>query len=242
MDDDLAAMLSRRGRSAERPLNGLTLLLVEDSRYASEAVRLLSLRSGARIRRADCLRSAQRHLQSYRPDVVLVDLGLPDGSGTGLIAELAAQSPRRNVVLGTSGDAAGEAVARAAGADGFLPKPVASLANFQAAILRVLPAVRHTAGPRALRDEVVEADPLALREDLAQAAAALTAAGADIGYVAQFLLGLARLSHDLPLEQAVRGLATGAGGASGPGIANLHQLLQRRIDSDTSRQGGWRWP
>ena len=108
-------------------MTGLTVLVVEDSRFASEAMRLLCLRSGARIRRADCLRSAHRHLQTYRPAVVIVDLGLPDGSGADLIAELVAQPGRSTVVLGTSGDAAGEAVARAAGADGFLAKPVESL-------------------------------------------------------------------------------------------------------------------
>ncbi|MEL7345922.1 MAG: response regulator, partial [Pseudomonadota bacterium] len=77
-----------RPPTAEKPLLGQTLLVVEDSRFSCEAVRLLCLRSGARIRRADSIRSARRHLRTYRPSIILVDIGLPDGSGLDLIHEL----------------------------------------------------------------------------------------------------------------------------------------------------------
>ena len=50
-----------------QPLAGLTILAVEDSRFASESLRLLCLRSDARLRRADSLDQADRHLSVSAP-------------------------------------------------------------------------------------------------------------------------------------------------------------------------------
>ena len=102
--------------TSNRPLLGMTILVVEDSLYACDALRLMCLHSGARIRRADCLNSARRHLQVYRPSGVIIDLGLPDGAGEDLIRELAHAIPRVAVIIGISGDSDGSARAMQAGA------------------------------------------------------------------------------------------------------------------------------
>lgn len=213
-----------------RPLTGLTVLLVEDSRFASEAVRLLCLRSGARIRRADCLRSAHRHLRTYRPGVVIVDMGLPDGSGAELIAEIRGMRSALPVVLGTSGDTTLRAEALAAGADGFLEKPVECLAVFQEAILAALPPELRPPGLRVLCDTVIIPDPIALRDDLQHLAEVLKAGrdGAQIPYAAHFLASIARSAHDAALDQAARRLGR-TGGPSQADIRAVSGLLEARI-------------
>ena len=165
MTDDLDPLPLTPMPTAQRPLLGLTVLVVEDSRFASEAVRLLCLRSGARIRRADSLASSHKHLRTYRPNVVIVDLGLPDGSGAELIDELNKSANRVEVILGMSGDSGTAAIATAAGADGFIEKPIESLAQFQQIVLSSLPENAHQAGLRAVSDETIQPDPIALQDD-----------------------------------------------------------------------------
>lgn len=232
--DNLDDFMMTRPPTANRPLLGLTVLVVEDSRFASEAMRLLCLRSGARIRRADSLYHARRHLRVYRPSVVIVDLGLPDGSGTQLIADLAQASPRVDVLLGTSGDPDGHADAIKAGADGFLGKPISNLGQFQAAILDHLPQERRPKGLRVLSGETVQPDALALRDDLTAAASAIDEAGQaprKLGYLTQFLGGIARSTDDDPLEQAVAQLdeLNRNGQATASQLAQVSALVQARI-------------
>lgn len=216
-----------------RPLTGLTVLVVEDSRIASEAVRLLCLRSGARIRRADSIRSALRHLQTYRPGAVIIDMGLPDGDGAEMIATIARAMPRVPVVLGISGDPDNRAAAMRAGADGFLVKPIESLAVFQQAILSALPVEARPQGLRLLPDDVIAADPAALRDDLTQVADALSQADDTeaIEYIARFLAGVARSAHDRMLEDAATALARdhAHGRALATDLARISGLVQDRL-------------
>lgn len=212
MSDDTRRYLPHIEPTPQRPLQGMTVLVIEDSRFASEAIRLLCLRSGARIRRADSLAAAHRHLAVYRPSVVIADIGLPDGSGAEIIAELARASPRVPVLIGMSGDPGAEAAAWAAGADGFLPKPVESLAVFQQAILALVPVASAPRGPRALTLDTVAPDPVALEDDLVHAAEIIEGGGLGaMDYVAQFLGAVARSAHDPDLEAAAERLARGEG-------------------------------
>lgn len=207
-----------------QPLQGLTVLAVEDSRYASDALRLLCRRAGARLRRAETLAQARAHLRTYRPDVLLVDLGLPDGSGAALINEVAQGAQRPAVVLGISGLGTGRRAALAAGADGYLEKPVESLAAFCAAILHHLPDRHGAAAPEG--GDAVQADPLALADDLRRAIRFLDAPDHPRGrYVAGFVAGLARQVHDGALAEAAQAAAQG----SAAGLSVLRGLIAHRL-------------
>lgn len=219
--------------TAARPLLGLTVLVVEDSRFACEALRLLCLRSGARIRRADCLRSARRHLRVYRPSVVMIDLGLPDGNGTDLIAELNEAVPRVEAILAMSGDIHTEPAALAAGADGFMAKPITSLGAFQEQVLAVLPAERRPKGPRQVDNGTVTPDLLAYQDDMAHIADVLEehATNHTLDYIAQFLGGVARSANDTVLEDAARALAVqrALGNPAASETARIAGLIQHRL-------------
>ncbi|MBD3665811.1 response regulator [Sulfitobacter aestuariivivens] len=219
--------------TAARPLLGLTILVVEDSRYACEAIRLLCLRSGARIRRADCLRSARRHLQVYRPSVLIVDLGLPDGNGLDLIAELHETQPRVDAILGMSADLHLEEDAIAAGADGFMPKPITAIGVFQECILSLLPVERRPRGVRVLNEDTVHPDHIAFQDDMAHIAEVLEDPPNEtaLDYAAQFLNGLARSTQDTRLGEAAQALADkrAKGAASASETAVLAALVQTRL-------------
>lgn len=67
MMSDLSKFELQHCPRIDQPLFRLMGLVVEDSQFACEAIRLLSLRNGARICHADCLQSTRQLLQVYRP-------------------------------------------------------------------------------------------------------------------------------------------------------------------------------
>jgi DNA-binding NarL/FixJ family response regulator len=75
------------------------------------------------LAQAGSLAEARKHAAMSEVDVAVLDLGLPDGSGADLIADLRRASPDvRVVVLSASLDPVGIEKARRAGADEILDK------------------------------------------------------------------------------------------------------------------------
>ncbi len=222
MPESLEELVMLQPPTAERPLLGTIVLVVEDSRHACEAIRLICQRSGARIRRAESLASAERHLRSYRPRIAVVDLGLPDGSGLELISRLANADVRIDGIIATSGDESLGEAALQAGADTFLPKPLGSVSEFQREVLKLLPEENRPARIARPNRDSVRPDAIALRDDLSLAAELLSNATdpQTLDYVSGFLAGLA-ICADRPklaeLAEDVNRLAHGETGQNSLG-------------------------
>lgn len=201
------------------PLQGLTILVVDDSRFTCDALRLILQRAGAKLRRAESLEIARLHLAFHRPDLAIVDLGLPDGRGQDLIAELASEGLP---VLGLSGDPEGRESAMDAGAAGFIEKPIGSVA----ALVRLIRQLATGAGPLELGQDTTPppADPIALRDDLVRAVGLITGSG-DPGYALSFLRTLARAAGDTALEAAAQDIRTAFD------RAKLARMIEDRVAS-----------
>lgn len=202
-----------QGLDETRCLSGIRILLVDDSRSVSEAIRIMAVRSGARIRRADTLKAANRHLTIYRPDVVILDLGLPDGSGTSLAEEIISwPEPRPAVLLISASEE--DVTARAAqevGADGYIVKPISSFAKFQKSVLSLLPegtangqdGIGNVTATQIGEDAYLH-DLLNAQDLLKEAAEVRNLEAAE--FAAHFLLGVARTIKDMDLTTAATSL------------------------------------
>lgn len=234
-------------KSPSRPpkcLAGISIMLVDDSRSVSEAVRMMAVVSGARIRRADCIASAQRHVMLFRPDVVITDLGLPDGNGVEVAAIVAEKVEPKPGVLILS--AAEEAVAKQAAldceADGYLLKPINSLGEFQAAVLGVLPGGATSQPDWDSEFSAKMSGTDFFEQDLGNALDLFEEAireqnTSDLAFGAQFLSGVASTAGDTELEQCAKAvklrLASGHRGLEAAGIAI--DLLTQRLGSGMSQ-------
>ena len=102
----------------------MRLLLVEDDRMIGDSLRAALRLEGHAVDWVRDAAAAQSTLASERFDLVLLDLGLPEGDGLDVLRALRAQRNDTPVIVLTARDGTGDRVAGLdAGADDYLVKP-----------------------------------------------------------------------------------------------------------------------
>ncbi|MBL7644992.1 MAG: two-component system response regulator KdpE [Candidatus Hydrogenedentes bacterium] len=123
--------------------NRATILVVEDEREIRRFLRSSLSDSGFEVVESDTLRGGLVEAGTRKPDLVILDLGLPDGDGVDFIREVRAWSNLPIVVLSARDAEKDKVGALDAGADDYLTKPFSTgelLARVRATLRRTTSA------------------------------------------------------------------------------------------------------
>jgi two-component system, OmpR family, KDP operon response regulator KdpE len=98
-------------------------ILIEDERQIRRFVRAALESEGWSVHESDTMKQGLVEAGTRKPDLVIVDLGLPDGDGVDLIRDLRTWSGVPVIVLSARTDESDKVEALDAGADDYLTKP-----------------------------------------------------------------------------------------------------------------------
>lgn len=102
------------------------VLVVDDHREVRDLLVRALGRDGHRVEACATLADARERLATFTPDVIVLDLGLPDGSGEDLCRELRRAAVHVPILILTAhGEVSRRVSGLEAGADDFLAKPFA---------------------------------------------------------------------------------------------------------------------
>ncbi|MEV6901885.1 response regulator [Amycolatopsis sp. NPDC051372] len=121
------------------PDKAATVLVVDDEPQIVRALRINLNARGYKVITAHDGTAALKAVAETKPDVVVLDLGLPDLDGTEVIAGLRGWTTVPIIVLSARGDSADKVQALDAGADDYVTKPFGMdelLARLRAAVRR----------------------------------------------------------------------------------------------------------
>ena len=106
-------------------MTGRTVLVVDDDAGVRRGIRGFLEAHGYRVEEAESCAGAERAFSTRPPDAAILDLQLPDGSGTDLVPRLKSVAPEVPLIILT-GHGSIEAAVKAIkqGAEQFLTKPV----------------------------------------------------------------------------------------------------------------------
>jgi two-component system KDP operon response regulator KdpE len=132
-----AKALPLRSEQAHSPL----VLMIEDEEPIRRFLRATLEANSYRVKEAGTAREGMLLAVTQRPDVILLDLGLPDGDGLTVTRSLRKESAVPIVVLSARGQESDKVAALDAGADDYLTKPF----GVGELLARLRVALRHSA-------------------------------------------------------------------------------------------------
>jgi len=136
--------------------DGPRVLLVEDDPETRAAlIRVLGVR-GYKVDDAPDGRSALRSWEAHRPDIILLDLGLPDIDGLDLVRRFRREATTPIVILSARDHEREKVEALERGADDYVTKPF----GIEELVARLRVALRHAAGPAGDEGGRIVAGPL----------------------------------------------------------------------------------
>lgn len=127
-----------------------TALVIEDERQIQRFVRTSLQNEGWQVFEADTVRRGLVEAGTRHPDLVILDLGLPDGNGMDFIRDFRAWSAVPIIVLSARTGEMDKIEALDAGADDYLTKPF----GVGELMARVRAALRRMRGPANRNDPV----------------------------------------------------------------------------------------
>ncbi len=130
--------------------NAPRALLVEDERQIRRFVRTALEAEGWQVVEADTLKQGLIDAGTRKPDLVILDLGLPDGNGVEFIHAFRGWSSVPVIVLSARVDESDKIAALDAGADDYLTKPF----GVGELLARVRATLRRQAAPTSASDAV----------------------------------------------------------------------------------------
>ncbi len=125
----------------------ISVLIVEDEKEIRRFLRTALESEGLRVYDAETLQRGLIEAATRKPDLVILDLGLPDGDGIDFIRDYRQWSQTPVIVLSARSDEQDKIAALDAGADDFLAKPfgIGELqARLRVALRRHVPPARAT--------------------------------------------------------------------------------------------------
>jgi two-component system KDP operon response regulator KdpE len=212
--------------------NDALVLLVEDEPQMRRFLRAALTARPFRLIEAASVSEAKLLATSHNPEIILLDLGLPDGDGIELTASLREWSRVPIIVISARGREADKVEALDAGADDYLTKPF----GVDELLARMRVALRHAREVGSGKSEpVVTLGPLTVdleRREVSRAGAPVRLTPIEFRLLAYLVRNAGRIvTHGQILKEVWGGAA-----AAEPHHVRVHMSdLRKKIEDDPAR-------